>query len=173
MFRAYGVNGPPVTSCSTNNNGSGGGSGHQSGSGKDTSSLFFNQIENNLRSWHSTNYCVAPPLAPPAKSSPRHGAGHATAASSFPESDFSQLNRPLSLTSSLSQQQQQAHEDYDNVLRMMMSTATIGVEKARTTTNQNRSNGNLFNKFYGWSFDKLTLQPSIDLVGARLAKIAF
>lgn len=150
MFRSYGTpngSGPStVTAASTATNGN-----QTSGSGKDTSSLFFNQIENNLRSWHSTNYCLPPPTSPPPPIPPHRTMDHGILRAGT-DCGQSSLANPTTTTSrsesqalGQNQEQQQQHPNYDNVLRMMMSTTTIGLTKA---TNQNRSNGNLFDKYY-------------------------
>lgn len=157
MFRAFGANGPPATNTAPPAAATTNGSHHQAGSGKDTSSLFFNQIENNLRSWHSTNYCLSSP--PPTTTTTTTTAlprapGHGSVGSGFTDTD-----RAHGL-SQLPQQQSQYQHNYDNVLRMMMSTAPpIAVTKARTPTNQTRSNGNLFNKFYGRMYYSLRRTP--------------
>lgn len=141
MFRAFGDNGPPPTHTPpVAQNGSHRHHHHhqpQSDNGKDTSSLFFNQIEDNLRSWNSTNYCLSSPPPTTATSNPPRAPGHGSVGSG---NVFLDNSRHQSLN------QDQNQQSYDNVLRMMMSTAQIGLTKA---TNQTRSNGNLFNKFYG------------------------
>lgn len=155
MFRAFGGNGAPPTHTPpvTQN-----GSHHhhhqeqqQSDNGKDTSSLFFNQIEDNLRSWNSTNYCLSSPPPPTATANPPRAPGHGSVGSGNVFLDNHRYQSP-------SQQPPQSHnqQSYDNVLRMMMSTAQIGLTKA---TNQTRSNGNLFNKFYGRMYYSLCRTP--------------
>lgn len=145
MFRAFaGAGGPggaaatnsppPVTPATTTN-------GNQNG--KDTSSLFFNQFENNLRSWHSTNYCLPSPTSPPPplvlpRSVDQH-LHHGFVDCVQPQPC---LAENTATTTTIGRGHSQALGHYDNV-RMMMSATTIGRTKA---TNQNRSNGNLFNK---------------------------
>lgn len=164
MFRSYGTanggggGGPSTVTSPTATNGN-----QTGGSGKDTSSLFFNQIESNLRSWHSTNYCLPPPTSPPPTIPPHRTIDHGVAGGrvgpvivrggTTTDSGQSSLahNITTTATTTTSRSQSQALgqnqqlPSYDNVLRMMMSTTTIGLTKA---TNQNRSNGNLFDKYY-------------------------
>lgn len=177
MFRAYEINGPPATSATTaantsthaNINSTASQSNHHLGSGKDTS--FFNQIENNLRSWHTTNYSLYPspqPPPPPVPTTTPRGLDHGIVGSGFADSDrrhhVEKAARAVGLDQVTQQQNQfPGHQDYDNVLRRMMSTASIGLGKPSSrilATNPNRSNGNLFNKFYSrlYFFGSTTIQ---------------
>lgn len=180
MFRAYGVNGPPVTSATTAaniNSTASQSTHHQLGSGKDTSSLFFNQIENNLRSWHSTNYSLYPspqPPPPPVPASTPRGLDHGIVGSGFADSQrrhhVEKAARSVSLDQ-LTQQQNQlpGHQDYDNVLRRMMSTASIGLRKPSSRTlasNQTRLNGNLFNKLYSRLYFFIPWLPGQEMMGS-------
>ena len=153
MFRAYGANvSPPAAEPPSANN-----SPTQSASVKGNSSLLFNQIENNLRSWHSANYSPWP-------QSPSLMTNNNSTLNRMEEDcgvggGYQQAGRPI--TNHHHQHyggQRQvpqvqgtppASSDYENVLRLMMSSATIGQGKSsRTGTNHSRLNGKLFVKLY-------------------------
>lgn len=155
MFRAYGANVSSHPTAATAAEPPSANSPTQSTSVKGNSSLLFNQIENNLRSWHSANYSPWPQssaLMTNNSSSPLNGGTGDCGG---------QLHggRPITNQHHYGGQRQPQVQatppaaasavEYENVLRLMMSSATIEQGKSRTGTNHSsRLNGKLFVKLY-------------------------